>query len=220
MHPSSGAAQPTRILMAEHEVIEQALDCLDHVADAASIGLLDLVSAEQLLDFFEVFLDRCHHHKEEECLFPRLVERGLPRGVGPIAVMLSEHEEGRRAVTRMRGALAAYEQGELAACGRFVEAARVYTEHLRAHIEKENYVLFPMAEGMLDEDALRAVLEGFGRIETHDVRVGSHEGYLKEIENLVMRLGVKPRDLARVRTGACCGHGPAPAASRADARGA
>jgi hemerythrin-like domain-containing protein len=218
MHPLASAQRPTQILMAEHEVILQALACLERVAKTAASGVIDVVSAEDLLDFLAVFADRCHHAKEEECLFPRLVERGLPRDAGPLAVMLDEHEEGRQAVGAMSAALQALGRGERAAGARFAAAARAYTELLRAHIDKENQVLFPMADGMLDAGAQDAVLKAFGRLETEDLRTGTHERYVKLIENLVRRLGVTPADLPRA--GSCCGHALSSAGSRTGAPGA
>jgi hemerythrin-like domain-containing protein len=60
----------TQILMAEHEVILNVLDCLEAVADAASgSSELDARSAADILDFLSTFADRCHHAKEEQCLF-------------------------------------------------------------------------------------------------------------------------------------------------------
>jgi hemerythrin-like domain-containing protein len=208
MHPSASAERPTHILKAEHEIILQALDCLERVAESAVSGVIDLASARDLLDFFAVFADRCHHAKEEECLFPRLIDHGLPRNAGPLAVMLAEHEEGRRAVSGMRAALQAFEQGGGEACRRFSAAARSYAELLRAHIEKENHVLFPMAEEMLDQEVERSVLEGFGRLET-DLHQGTHERYVRMIESLAQRLGVEKRSPAPAHNGSCCAHGPA-----------
>ena len=59
--------QPTDILMQEHRVIEQVLSCLEAMAERCAAGqALDVQSAEQALDFFRTFADRCHHGKEED----------------------------------------------------------------------------------------------------------------------------------------------------------
>ena len=68
---------------------------------------LDQRSAREALEFLRGFGDRCHHGKEEQHLFAVLAARGLPREVGPLAVLISEHEEGRALLTRMSEALAA-----------------------------------------------------------------------------------------------------------------
>jgi len=61
---------------------------------------------EQLMDFFRGFVDRCHHGKEEDVLFPELEKRGVLRDGGPIGVMLSEHAMGRRHIREIAEALA------------------------------------------------------------------------------------------------------------------
>jgi len=198
----------TQILMAEHEVILNVLDCLERLADeASSAGVPDLRSAREILEFLTVFADRCHHGKEEQCLFPKLVERGVPRHVGPVAVMLAEHDLGRTAIAGMRDALAACDRGDRSATERFVQGARVYVELLRDHIAKENGVLFPMADGMLGESDQADVLAKFENVEGHDMGEGTHERYLALAEDLVRRLGVDPSKRPMPRAGACCGHG-------------
>ena len=195
---------PTQILKAEHEVILNVLDCLEKLAAARE---LDIASAWEILDFLAAFADRCHHGKEEECLFPKLVERGLPREVGPLAVMLGEHDQGRAAVRSMRAALDALEHGDLAATARFAAHARAYVELLRDHIAKENGVLFPMADGMLGPADQSDVLAKFGQVEAHDMGSGTHERYLALAEVLSQRLGVDPAKRPIPQVGACCGHG-------------
>ncbi len=78
----------TDMLRHEHQIILMVLDGADAVVSADTIGT---DSVEQMLDFFKVFADHCHHMKEERYLFPKLSQRGMPLTGGPIAVMLSEH---------------------------------------------------------------------------------------------------------------------------------
>ena len=47
-------------------------------------GRLKLEKLGKILDFFRVFVDRCHHGKEEEYLFPTMEKRGIPADKGPI----------------------------------------------------------------------------------------------------------------------------------------
>jgi len=46
-----------------------------------------------LVDYLH-YVDRCHNHKEELHLFPKLEAKGMPRHGGPLGVMLQEHERG------------------------------------------------------------------------------------------------------------------------------
>lgn len=198
--------QITDTLRNEHEVIQQVLDCLEELAERATAQAgLDTASAADALDFLTAFADRCHHAKEEQILFPALNARGLPREVGPIAVMLREHELGRAAIAAMKGALDGAKHRLPDAPQRFARAAREYVALLREHIAKENGVLFPMADGMLGAEGERELLREFERVEQHDLGPGTHERYLALARSLCERLGIEwaPHSL----TGhACCAH--------------
>src|SRR5262249_40531710 len=153
---------------------------------------LDAAAARDVLEVLGTFADKCHHGKEENCLFPALFRKGLPREVGPVAVMLSEHEEGRREIAGMRDAVAASERGDRAGSGRVVHHARADVELLRDHIAKENNVLFPMADGVMNAAEQAELMKAFGSVELHDVGAGTHERCLAMVEDLVRRLGVTP----------------------------
>jgi len=102
-----------------------------------------------------VFVDKCHHGKEEEHLFPALERAGIPREGGPIGVMLFEHDQGRRTAALLTKAFAGYRSNEKNAGERIAKSTGEYCALLRNHIEKENNVLFRMAEGRISgtEDA-------------------------------------------------------------------
>lgn len=193
---------PTEILSAEHRVIEQVLDCLDAMAERArQERRLDVERASAALEFLRVFADACHHHKEEERLFPMLEARGLSRHMGPLAVMLDDHRAGREFIKRMAAAKEALDvEG-------FVRAAGGYALLLREHIGKEDGVLFPMAESMLDEAARRSLCEAFQHFEQHDLGDGTHARLLAVADELARHYGVK---LASERSPASaprgCGH--------------
>jgi len=63
---------------------------------------VDISHLDQILEFLKVFVDKCHHGKEEKVLFPAMEEAGIPRQGGPISVMFYEHERGRSYVRGLR----------------------------------------------------------------------------------------------------------------------
>jgi len=166
----------TEILRKEHDAILKMLDALDQT----SLHLLDGVSVQPstlqgLLEFFQLFADRCHHGKEEDLLFPLLERRGIPRNRGPIGVMLSEHDQGRELIQRMKAAAAEYEKAPQAAARQWSDAARVYSQLLREHIMKENNILFRMAEQILSPDEQTSLAADFEKAEIEKMGAGTHE---------------------------------------------
>lgn len=175
------------MLMHEHRVVEQGLAVLEAMAGRLAGG--DSVPANQvadLLDFFRDFADGCHHAKEEQSLFPALVERGVPREGGPVGVMLAEHDQGRSLQRQMRQALPQL-AADAGARTRFAQAARNYAALLRQHILKEDNVLFRMAEQVLTAGDDRRLAEAFDRHERETMGEGSHERYHAMIHELAVR---------------------------------
>ncbi|MBM3995137.1 MAG: hemerythrin [Planctomycetes bacterium] len=193
----------TDILKNEHRVIEVVLACLEKMTEQAlAQGHLDDVSARQAIDFFQAFADRCHHAKEENHLFPLMEARGFPRVGGPTGVMLHEHEEGRRLLCEMAGALIGAGAGDEKALADFAVHARAYVQLLRQHIFKEDNRLFPMASQVCSARDDADLVERFARAEAEDVKPADHEHYLEVAQHLAQRFGI-PRANAKP----CgCGH--------------
>jgi hemerythrin-like domain-containing protein len=178
--------KPIEDLKMEHEAVKITLRVLDSICNEAEktgeISNPDHLA--QLIEFFRTFVDKCHHGKEEELLFPSLEEIGISREGGPIGVMLKEHQQGRDLVVKMNAALSQYEEGNRAAVSDLIQYARAYIVLLNQHIDKENNVLFPMADKHLSSEKQAELWEGFETIETEKIGAGKHEAFHKMIESL------------------------------------
>lgn len=197
---------PTSVLSDEHRVIEVVLDCLEQMSSQArGNGRLDGQSAREALDFFRVFADRCHHGKEEKLLFPALTAKGMPREQGPVGVMLHEHEMGRKLISGMAAQVDSASAGDRTALETFAQHAASYVELLRAHIQKEDHVLFPMAGRILSEAEQHDLLAAYDTVEQDHIGVGVHEDYLDLAGRLAEKFGVDRTPLDKP-TGCCCHH--------------
>jgi len=166
----------TAVLRKEHEAILKMLDVTEEVA--RRLNACEQSTPETLasvLEFFRLFADQCHHGKEEDLLFPRLEKKGMPRHGGPIGVMLAEHEQGRALIRQMAEATEAYPRQPEKAGPAWAQAARGYASLLRAHIDKENNILFVMAERMLTPGEQTALAADFEKIEVEKMGAGTHE---------------------------------------------
>lgn len=175
----------TQDLRNEHNGIKVALAVLDRLAGDFEAGTkVEIGDAEELVDFLKTFVDRCHHGKEEDLLFPALEQVGIPRDGGPIGVMLAEHACGREYVRYMSDALPGLRMGHPHAATDFTAAARGYVRLLIEHIEKENNVLFVMAEQQLASEEHENLAQGFERIELERIGPGVHERYHAMLDRL------------------------------------
>lgn len=175
----------TDILMQEHRLIEQVLDCLEEKACRLEDG--EEISADFFIaaaDFVAGFADGGHHRKEEDILFPAMTERDMPGDSGPVAVMLQEHEEGRRFTAGFRAAAEQMRDGDSVASMDVVRNALDYVNLLREHIMKEDNVLFPMAEQVLDADKMQEVSRAFEEIVAGEKASGHSEKYQALVDKL------------------------------------
>jgi hemerythrin-like domain-containing protein len=178
--------------MEEHRVIEQVIGCLENMVDLIRDGGdLDLQDANDAIDFIRNFADKCHHMKEEDQLFNMMVEKGFPREQGPIAVMLMEHDQGRKHVGLMSDSAEKASQGDEDAKKIFMFNAIGYANLLREHIMKEDNILYPMAVQQLDDGDMSVLMEKFDHVEHHDIGHGEHEKYLGIADRLGEKYGVK-----------------------------
>jgi hemerythrin-like domain-containing protein len=175
----------TEELKREHEGIALMLRVLQTVADR--IGHGEPVNTEHLdgiLEFLSIFIDKCHHGKEEEFLFPALEVAGVRREGGPIGVMLSEHEQGRRLVARLKDALTSYKSGAPANATSAQSIINDYVALLTQHIAKENTVLFPMADAKLNPNKDTELSDAFEQLERERIGVGKHDEFHALLDQL------------------------------------
>jgi hemerythrin-like domain-containing protein len=145
---------------------------------------VDPAHPESIVDFIQVFADKCHHGKEEDLLFPAMIDAGFSRERGPIAVMLADHVQGRASVLKAKEAAAAFRSGRAGAGAELARHARAYVELLGPHIDKEDMILYPMADQALSAAKQAELLEAFERVENEIVGAGRHERYHALIEEL------------------------------------
>lgn len=168
----------TNQLSNDHKAILRAIDILRGMSQRASQPEgFDAADGAAILDFFRTFADKCHHTKEESVLFPALIQHGMMRQGGPVAVMLSEHDQGREFLKGVSDALEASNR-EM-----FAWHAMQYARLLTDHIFKEDNILFPMANDMLSDPEDATILDEFDKIEA-TMGADTHERFHKLLDQL------------------------------------
>ncbi len=177
-------SKATQQLKDEHEGIKIMLGIMGRISGRMkATGNVNKEDFGGILEFLKVFVDRCHHGKEEDLLFPALEAAGVPKD-GPIAVMLREHTMGRAYVKTISEAFDAYTVGDGSSSGVIIENVEGYISLLNAHMEKENTVLFVMADRLLPEKRQDELFEGFEQIEVERIGIGKHEEFHSLLKKL------------------------------------
>jgi hemerythrin-like domain-containing protein len=170
--------QATKVLRDEHNGILAMLAVVEKAAYRLRDGKdipTDLMT--NAVGFFRNFADRCHHGKEEDELFPKMVEHGIPKEGGPIGVMLIEHDQGRAFIRGMSESAERFAKGDAAAVPALVSNTLGYVGLLREHIDKENGILFAIADQVLSDAEQKQLYIAFEEIEANRMGPGVHERY-------------------------------------------
>jgi hemerythrin-like domain-containing protein len=165
-------------LRKEHDSILHVLKILDKMMSTdEKEDIVKIKYYNELVYFLKIFADKCHHGKEEKHFFVELVDKGIPNEDGLIESLLQEHSQSREDISMMSKSL---ESKDLTG---FNTAAAEYRDLLKSHIEKENNVLFPMADQLLDEEMQDALFEKFEQHEESVIGHGVHEELHSMIHN-------------------------------------
>jgi hemerythrin-like domain-containing protein len=190
-------------MMQEHELIVEVLASLqamsEKLASAAAVSRQDVADFGR---FFRDFADKCHHGKEEDRLFVKMVEAGFAQDSGPVAVMLAEHDAGRQEVRGLlaigngHGSLSAQERA------RVIQYASQFVPLLYAHIQKENNILYPMAQNTISPEEFQLLDQS---CEAFDEEVGGQIN-VAELKQLATSLTLRyPAEAARLAVYGGCG---------------
>lgn len=173
--------QATDILMEEHRVIEKVLASLETAANRLSESrIIPMDFFLKAADFIKGFADGCHHRKEEGVLFVALSANGMSQETEPLSIMLAEHEEGRRLTRAMREGAERVQGGDTTALSQVIQNALDYVTLLREHIQKEDHILFPMADDIIPVEQHQQIMADFNRLEHDDIQ----EKYLRIADEL------------------------------------
>jgi len=173
----------TEDLRHEHRAVERMLAILDRMGTRA-LGETDIVALDEIVDFLHVFVDACHHHKEEQLLFPALIGEGRMGADKLVTPLLHEHERGRELVVIVSTQLEMARAGKAASFGAIAQALSHYVSLLRAHIAEEEGGAFALADAELPDAVQQSLAEGYDEVERVVVGEGRHEAFHAMLDRL------------------------------------
>lgn len=137
---------------AEHLLVDRVAGSLIRFAEMTAGGESSEEDVADFVEFFRVFVAGYHHEREEQTLFPVLVERAeVPADRGPLPSIEADHRAAAILVDELEEAGGNKE--------RLASAARRLAHHLWEHVDKEDSVLFPESFERLRRNGV-TLLEG------------------------------------------------------------
>jgi hemerythrin-like domain-containing protein len=178
----------TEGLIQEHNAIEDMLSVMREIAGNIEKDKgFDTRDVEKIIDFLRTFADKCHHGKEETALFPALVLTGIPEDNDRVDVMLQEHNVGRGYINGLIAGVEDYKKNFANSYGLVSACLTNYVNLLHSHIQKEEDVLFPIANKVLSEQKRNEILEQFKIIEEEVIGHADIEQYHELLKQLKIK---------------------------------
>lgn len=177
----------TRVMVEEHQLILRMIALVEINTRLLEAGKFrDWQFFLDGVDFIRNYADRFHHAKEEDVLFRELVKNGMPEQNSPVAAMLMAHDQGRAHVRALEEAAQKALAGEPGQVPVIAENAQGYAALLRDHIDKEDHILYPLAERILPETVRPGMVAEYAAAEAK--APGVEEKYRQLVERYEARL--------------------------------
>lgn len=187
LNSKTGMFQPvlaTDNLRRDHDAALRVFRLMDRAAAYLKDGRdISPFFFEQVVDFLQLFVVCAHHAKEEEILFPYLIEKHIQENNVPINTIHQEHLEEHRLIQLMETGFQLYKAGKGVGRKLLIETFEQYTHIARRHVMKEN-TLFMLADEGLSAADQAALAESFHELECRKL----YEGTAARLHELVNEL--------------------------------
>ncbi len=178
----------TQNLESDHVQILRLVEVMERITKSTNPNIEHL---ELIVKIIREFADGIHHAKEEQLLFPLMVQKGYSNQIGPVAVMLNDHVQGRHFVKEMAENISLFKQGNPASLKVLYSYMLGYADLLKSHIAKENNVLFRMADNVFTDAEQKSLLLDFAKVEAKPENGSGKVDYLTMIDHLAMDYSIK-----------------------------
>jgi len=151
--------------------------------------LVDLKEGEAqdlkaLIEFFEIYVDRYHHGKEEQILFPALSRARTAKIDSLISSLIDDHRQARMGMELVKYNVVTLHSCSGADRNDFSERAERYVDLLRKHIRKENSELLPLIEERLSATERLQMAGQFNDLEKETLGSSGLETFLASVHRL------------------------------------
>ncbi|MFX1317965.1 MAG: hemerythrin domain-containing protein [Promethearchaeota archaeon] len=178
--------QPIEHLAQEHRLIAKAIPITKSFRDEIREG--GPIRPRRywwLIDFWSTYADIVHHGKEEQWLFPVIIEQGGTSEFGEIIdKLVEEHMYLLAYIAELRRFARPMFTGDRPARERVIDCLDKYIDLIEPHIKLEDNELFPAANQLLSKEEMDELAKEFKAMDT---RTGTQvQSYYSSLLNKLM----------------------------------
>lgn len=166
----------SRILSEEHKNILKVIALLEIEHENLAKGKLRADFILKAIDFIKNYADKLHHAKEEDIFFKEFEAKVAHSSThcNPVPQMLFEHDNGR---TFVKEIIAGVQSKDIE---KISENIANYCNLLKEHISKEDDILYPMIDEVLDTKKQSEILKKFEKIDSDRKKeIKNYESFAK-----------------------------------------
>jgi len=179
---------PTENLIKEHEEINELLDIMSKIAlKIKSKDVFYPTDVEEIIDYLIIIIDKSHHGKEDEVFYPELISSGIPKETAPLSIINYEHTLAKRYLKDISSCVVNCKIGNDFSGELLADSLTNYVVVIKNHIQREEEIIFPIANEVLSSEKQNEITQRFEDIEQKNI---SH-GFFDHFNKLLKKLKVK-----------------------------
>ena len=179
----------TYILRQEHKLIHRMLDVVRVAVDLMKNGR-DVTDRflMNVAEFFREFADKYHFGKEEGKLFEEMERAGVFTQQLPIESIRHDHFVGRAYINKIILYTGDCRQDDPDWRENLISNLENFIEHIEHHSRKEDRVLYPLSDSLINSSRNEKVIEFYQEIDRQ--YPGYKEKYTRMVEQMEQELGL------------------------------
>ncbi len=165
----------TKYLKKEHITIRMIADIMGRLSEKSIEKARPRKHLRKIITLSEILIENNHWCKEETILFPAMTENGIRGENNIIQAMLDDHEQTRMLLSLLRNAFSRDIDVRQTTVPKLHKILREFQEHLRFHLEKEEELLYPLADQLIPPDRQGELFSAYQQIEKKQKQAGDYE---------------------------------------------
>jgi len=179
---------PTENLIKEHEEINELLDIMSKIAlKIKSKDVFYPTDVEEIIDYLIIIIDKSHHGKEDEVFYPELISSGIPKETAPLSIINYEHTLAHRYLKDISSCVVNCKIGNDFSGELLADSLTNYVVVIKNHIQREEEIIFPIANEVLSSEKQNEISQRFEDIEQKNISLSFFDRFNKLLKKLKVK---------------------------------
>lgn len=163
-------------LKEEHQLIKTAMQISTYII--SSKRKIKKQELKTIIIFFIQFVNTLHHKKEEDIFFKEMENFGVKNHNGPLEIIIKEHRTKEKLINSSLNFL---KKGKIK---HSIEKLKIYLKILKFNMEREDDVIFTLAQTYIPYEVDELILNKMKRFEKNIIAKKEKEELIKSILTL------------------------------------